>query len=56
MQNNSNYPNKHKYAAYYFMLNELNNIPMGTNDYNNELNTIEYIAQENGHNSEMIEK
>ena len=36
------------------MVNRLNNIPMDTKDYNNELNTTKYIAQENGYNPKMI--
>ena len=43
----SNHLTKYKHSAYYlyFMLNRLNNIPMDTNDYNNELNTIKYIPK-----------
>ena len=37
------------------MLNILNYKSMDIIDYNSELNTIKYIAQENGYNPEMID-
>ena len=49
IHNNYEQPTKYKYAGYCFMHNRLNNMPMDTNDYNNELNTLKYIAQNTSH-------
>ncbi|KAJ4430754.1 hypothetical protein ANN_19345 [Periplaneta americana] len=37
------------------MVHRLLNIPMNQQDYNEELNTIKYIAQENGYNPNIID-
>jgi hypothetical protein len=37
MHNTSNHRNKYKHSASYFMSNRLNNIPMDTKEYYNEL-------------------
>ena len=54
IHNTSNHPIQHKHAAFHSMIHRLTNIPMSTHDYNNELNTIKYIAQENGYPPEII--
>ena len=37
------------------MVNRFLNIPLNQTDYNTEVNTIKYIAQENGHDRQLIE-
>ena len=56
IHNTSNHPIQHKHAAFHSMINRLTRIPMKDNDYNNELNIIKYIAQENGYNPEIIDR
>ena len=36
------------------MLHRLTSIPLNTHDYQDELNTIKYIAVKNGYNPELI--
>ena len=38
------------------MLHRLTKIPLNKQDYNEELNTIKYIAIKNGYNPELINK
>jgi hypothetical protein len=37
------------------MLIRLLNIPLNQTDYNTEVNTIKYIAEENGYHPQLIE-
>ena len=37
------------------MVNRLLNVPLNQTDYNTEVNTIKYIAQENGYDPQLIE-
>ena len=37
------------------MVNRLLHVPLNQNDYNTEVNTIKYIAQENGYDPQLIE-
>ena len=37
------------------MVNRLFNIPLNQTDYNTEVNTIKYIAQENGYDPQLTE-
>ena len=55
INNTSNHPTQHKYAALHLMINRLVNIPLNQTDYNTEFNTIKYMAQENGYDSQLIE-
>jgi len=56
IHNSSHHPYQHKISAYNHMINRLNNIPMKQEDYNNELNTIKFIAKENGYKHTLIDK
>ena len=47
--NTSNHPTRHKHAAFHSMVKILLNISLNQTDYNTEVNTIKYIAQENGY-------
>ena len=37
------------------MVNRLLKVPLNQTDYNTEVNTIKYIAQENGYDPQLIE-
>jgi hypothetical protein len=52
----SNHPYQHKMAAYNHMIHRLNNIPMSVDDYQEELNIIKYIADQNGYKPTKIDK
>ena len=52
----SNHPTQHKHAAFNYMLHRLTSIPLNTHDYQEELNTIKYIAVKNGYNPDLINK
>lgn len=54
IDNSSNHPHNHKYAAYTHMINRLNNIPMSSQNYQDQLKTIQYIAKKNGFNPRNI--
>ena len=54
--NTSNHPTQHKHAAFNHMLQRLTKIPLNTQDYKEELNTIKYIALKNGYNPDLINK
>ena len=51
----SNHPTQHKHATFISMLHRLRNIPMDKEDYTSELNTIKYIAQQNGYKHILID-
>ena len=51
---NSYHPYSQKIAAYNSMIHRLIHIPMDITDYTDELNTIKYIAIDNGYNSNII--
>ncbi|KAJ4433893.1 hypothetical protein ANN_16206 [Periplaneta americana] len=55
IHNTSNHPTQHRQAAFRTMVHRLLNIPMNQQDYNEELNTIKYISQENGYNPNIID-
>jgi hypothetical protein len=56
IHNSSNHPNQHKNAAYNTMIYRLIKTPMDQIDYETELNTIKYIAQQNGYSTSFINK
>ena len=43
-------------AAFNALAHRLVNIPMNTEDYNDEVNTVKHIAIKNGYKSEMVDK
>ena len=55
IHNTSNHPTHHKHSAFISMLHRLRNIPLDKTDYNNEINTIKYIAQQNGYNHNLVD-
>ena len=56
IHNSSNHPTQHKHAAFNYMLHRLTSIPLNTHDYQEELNTIKYIAVKNGYNPDLVNK
>jgi len=52
----SNHPRQQKMAAFRSMFYRLEKVPMDRKDYEDELKTIQYIAQKNGYNKEEISK
>ena len=56
IHNTSNHPTQHKHAAFNYMLHRLTTIPQSKQDYQEELNTIKYIAIKNGYTPELINK
>ncbi len=52
----SNHPYQHKMAAFNFLINRLNTIPMNNHDYTEELKIIKHIAIKNGYNIDLIDK
>jgi len=55
IHNTSNHPTQHKHAALNTMIHRLLNIPMNKINYNNEVNIIKYIAQENGYDPKIVD-
>ena len=55
IHNTSNHRTQHKNAAFHSIVNRLLNIPFNQTDYNTEVNTIKYIAQESGFDPQLIE-
>ena len=53
--NTSNHPTQHKHVAFHSMDNRLLNVPLNQTDYNTEVNTIKYIAQQNDYDPQLIE-
>ena len=43
-------------AGFNSLVDRLLNVPINTDDYNDEINTIKYIATTNGYNDTMIDK
>ena len=56
IHNTSNHPTQHKHAAITTMLHRLLQVPMSTDDYEEELNTIKYIAQANGYEHTLVDR
>ena len=56
IHNTSNHPTQHKHAAFNHMLHRLTSIPLNTHDYQEEFNTIKYIAVKNGYNPDLVNK
>lgn len=52
----SHHPTSHKMAAYNSFIHRLLGIPLNKHDFEEELNTIKYIAVKNGFKSVMIDK
>jgi hypothetical protein len=52
----SHHPISHKMAAFNSYIHRLNTVPMNNDDYNKELNTIKFMAQDNGYDSRIIDK
>ena len=50
------HPHSHKMSAYHSYVHRLLNTPLDDDDYHDELNTIKYIAQNNGYNTSIIDK
>ena len=53
---NSNHHRIHKTASLKSMVNRLTSISMSQDNFNKELNTIKYIAQQNGFDPKLIDK
>lgn len=52
----SNHPETHKHAALRYMLHRLNTIPLDTDNYQKEMNTIVQIATNNGYKENLVTK
>ena len=50
------HPTSHKMAAYNSFVHRLLTIPLSEKDYNEEVNTIKYIAPANGYKSSLVDK
>ena len=51
----SHHPFLQKMAAFNYFIHRLLTVPLDDEDFNDELNTIKYIAQANGYNSSLID-
>ena len=50
------HPQTHKMSAYHSYVHRLLNTPLDNNDYNDEVNTLKYIAHSNGYDASLIDK
>lgn len=53
---NSNHHFSHKLAAYHQLVERLIKVPMSDEDYKAELDTIKYIAFQNGYDTKIVDK
>jgi len=56
IHSSSNHPWQHKMAGFRSLINRLISIPMNSHNYNDEVNTIKYLAKKNGYNPTTIDK
>lgn len=52
----SQHPIAHKHAAFHSMVHRLTSIPQSKHNFQAELNTIKYIASNNGYSPQLIDK
>src|SRR5436190_19160606 len=52
----SYHPQNQKEAAFNSMIHRLLNVPLNTQNYTKELNTIKYIARSNGYTYNLIDR
>lgn len=56
IHSSSHHPHSHKLAAYNSMIHRFLSIPLEQADFNDELNTIKFIAVSNGYKSAMVDR
>lgn len=56
INNNSCHPNSHKSAFFKSMVNRIVNLPLDTTAIQKEIDTLQYIAQQNAYNPAIVKK